>query len=198
MSAVATTVESDVSPPRRGRPRRADVDAAILAATIDLLVETGVAGFSMDLLAQRAGVGKATIYRRWASREELILEALETAVAPLPDPDTGSLRRDLQTYMESLVERVGSAPRNDVLPHLLEASCYDEQLRASLEGYVRDRQSTVRTILRRGISRGELPADADIDVHVDAVLGPFFYRRLLSGAPLDRRFTTRLVDHILR
>ena len=151
MSAMPPRSRATSARHARGRPRRADVDAAILAATIDLLVETrrgrvldGPHWPSVPASARRRSTAAG---RR---REELILEALETAVAPLPDPDTGSLRRDLQTYVESLVERVGSAPRNDVLPHLLEASCYDDQLRASLEGYVRDRQSTVRTILEAG------------------------------------------------
>ena len=189
---------TDVSVGTRGRPRRADADEAILNAALELLAETGAAGFSMDVLAQRAGVGKATIYRRWASKEALVLDALRTATAPIPVPDEGDLRADLSAYTDALVERFGGGRGSDVLPHLIAASCYDDQLRASLDDYTRGRQRTIRLILRRGIERGELPPDTDVDLLVDVILGPFLYRHLLTGAPVDRKFARRLVDHVTR
>jgi hypothetical protein len=85
-----------------------------------------------------------------------------------------------------------------VLPHLIEASCYDDQLRASLDEYLRERQATTRMILHRAIERGQLPADTDVDLITDVILAPFFYRHLLTGAPVDRDFTHRLVDFALR
>ena len=186
-------------PTKRGRPRRADADAAILAATLELLSEVGFAGLSMDLLAQRAGVGKATIYRRWGSKESLILDTLRTMWAPLPVPDEGTLRGDLLTYMTSVTTSFGRSGRDaDVLPHLIEASCYDEQLRASLDEYLRQRQATTRLILDRGMARGEIASDTDIDLVTDLLLGSFFYRRLLTGSPVDRAFIERLVDYALR
>jgi AcrR family transcriptional regulator len=182
---------------RRGRPRRADADAAILSAALELVGEAGVGGLSMDQVAQRAGVGKATIYRRWASKESLILDALRVATSPIPVPDEGGLRADLIAYTDAIVERLGASHTSDVLPHLIAASCYDEQLRASLEDYTQSRQATLRRILRRGIERGELSPDTDVNLLVDVTLGPFFYRRLLSGATVDRRFSRRLVDAVL-
>jgi AcrR family transcriptional regulator len=182
---------------RRGRPRRADADAAILSAALELVAEAGIGGLSMDHLAQRAGVGKATIYRRWASKEALILDALSVATSPIPVPDEGALHADLIAYTDAIVERLGANTVSDVLPHLLAASCYDEQLRASLDDYIRSRQETLRRVLKRGIERGELPPDADVNLLVDVTLGPFFYRRLLSGANVDRRFSRRLVDAVL-
>jgi AcrR family transcriptional regulator len=197
---MGATARSAVEPIaiRRGRPRRPDADQAIMSAALELLAEVGVAGFSMDLLAQRAGVGKATIYRRWVSKEALILDALRTTTLPIPAPDEGNLRADLIGYTDQLVERFGDGRGSDVLPHLIEASCYDEQLRASLDEYTRGRQAAIRQILQRGIDRGELPADTDVDLLVDVILGPFFYRHLLTGAPVDREFTHRLVDLALR
>ena len=183
---------------KRGRPRRADADAAILGATLELLNEVGVAGLSMDLLAHRAGVGKATIYRRWDSKEALILDALRLTTAPIPAPDEGSLRADLFAYMDEVIARFSPGRGEDVLPHLIEASCYDAQLRASLDDFTRDRQATIRLILQRGIERGELPADVDVDLLVDVLLGPFFYHHLLTGAVVDRDFTHRLVEFALR
>jgi AcrR family transcriptional regulator len=202
MSAVAATGAAAVgeapAPARRGRPRRADADEAILSAALEILAEVGVGGLSMDELAQRAGVGKATIYRRWTSKEALVLDALHTATTPIPTPDEGALRADLITYTDALIERFGAGRGSDVLPHLIAASCYDDHLRASLDEYTRARQATIRLILRRGIERGELPDDTDLDLLVDVILGPFFYRHLLTGAPLDRDFSRRLVDLVVR
>ena len=183
---------------KRGRPRRADADEAILAATLELLSEVGVAGLSMDLLAQRAGVGKATIYRRWDSKEALILDTLRVMSTPIPAPDEGSVRADLFAYMDAVIEQFAPGRGSDVLPHLIEASCYDEQLRASLDDYLRDRQSTTRLILHRGIERGELSPDVDVDLITDVILAPFFYRHLLTGAAVDRSFTHRLIEFALR
>lgn len=198
MTATAAGGPLERPPAKRGRPRRADADEAILSATLALLSEVGVAGLSMDLLAHRAGVGKATIYRRWDSKEALILDTLRMMSAPLPVPDEGSVRDDLLAYMGSLGEYFTSGRGSDALPHLIEASCYDEQLRASLDTYLRDRQSTTRLILHRGIDRGELPADVDVDLVTDLLLAPFFYRHLLTGSGTDRSFTQRLVDFALR
>lgn len=183
--------------PVRGRPRTVGLDAAIVAAAIELLGEVGMVGLSMDSLAQRAGVGKATIYRRWGSKEQLVIDVLQAIVEPGPAPDTGTVAGDLTEYTQTMVQRFGDGRTSDVLPHLIEASCYDEQLRESLDDYSRQRQSTLRSMLRRGIERGELPADYDIDSVVDAVMGAFVYRRLMSGAPIDATFARRLVAFVL-
>jgi AcrR family transcriptional regulator len=183
---------------KRGRPRRADADEAILAATLELLSEVGVAGLSMDLLAQRAGVGKATIYRRWDSKEALILDTLRMMSTPIPVPDEGTVYDDLCAYMDAVIEHFAPGRGSDTLPHLIEASCYDEQLRASLDDYLRERQSTTRLLLHRGIERDELPATTDVDLITDVILAPFFYRHLLTGAPVDRPFIHRLVEFALR
>jgi AcrR family transcriptional regulator len=196
MSAIAP--ELAPVPTKRGRPRRADADEAILTATRELLSQVGVAGLSMDVLAQRAGVGKATIYRRWDSKETLILDALRMTATPIPVPDEGNLRDDLFAYMDAVIECFSPGRGSDVLPHLIEASCYDEQLRTSLDDYTLGRQATIRVLLQRGVERGELPAEADIDLIVDVILAPFFYHHLLTGATVDSEFTHRLVEFALR
>jgi AcrR family transcriptional regulator len=182
---------------RRGRPRDAGAEEAILRATIDLLAGGGVAGLSMDLVAKRAGVGKATIYRRWASKEELVLDALSTAPPVVPTPDTGSVRGDLVAWATALAQKFIDAPTNDVLPHLLEAAVFDERVRVSLQTYLRDRQETVRTILARGIERGELTDDDDVELMVDVMIAPFMYRRLMTGGPISTSFATRLAAFVL-
>jgi AcrR family transcriptional regulator len=178
--------------PRRGRPRSAEADQAILAATLDLAKQVGITGMSMDDVAHRAGVSKATIYRRWCSKEELVLDALRSAVLPFDDVDTGTLRGDLDLYVGELIQRFGPGPMNDVLPHLIEVSCHDETIRSSLDDYIRVRRVPLRTILARAVERGELPRDTDIDVTIDTLIGAFVYRRLLSHDTIDEQFATRL------
>lgn len=182
-----------VNTTRRGRPRSADADEAILAATLDLAGEVGINGMSMDDLAERAGVSKTTIYRRWTSKEQLVLEALRSAMGPLDDVDTGSVRDDLRAYLIELGERMGRGRMSDVLPHLIEVACHDEALRSRLDDYVQYRRAPMLAILGRGLDRGELPADTDVDVLADVLIGPFVYRRLLTHAALDADFVDRLL-----
>ncbi len=181
-----------VAAPARGRPRREGVDEAVVAAAARLVGEVGMAGISMDLVAQRAGVSKATIYRRWASKEELVIEVMRRFVEPTAAPDTGSVAEDVRQFAVALAQRFAHQRKSDVLPHLVAAACYDESLRAALDHYSRSRQSTIREILRRGVRRGELPADYDIDVAVDMLLGAFLYRRLMSGGSLSADVAARI------
>jgi AcrR family transcriptional regulator len=178
--------------PRRGRPRSVEADQAILGATLDLASEVGITGMSMDDVAQRAGVSKATIYRRWCSKEALVLDALRSAALPFDDVDSGTLRGDLDLYVGELIQRFSPGPMNDVLPHLIEVSCHDETIRSSLDDYIRVRRVPLRTILTRAVERGELPYDTDIDVTIDTLIGAFVYRRLLSHDAIDEHFAARL------
>ncbi len=185
------------SPPRRGRPRSIEVDDAILAATLELVSEVGISGMAMDELAKRAGVAKATIYRRWSNKEALVIEALRSAMGPIESADTGNLRTDLERYLGELLGRFDRNPMNDVLPHLIEAACHDSGIQSSLDDYVQFRRTPLREIFERARERGDLDGDADIDVLIDLTIGPFIYRRLLTRDTVDERFVARLLDQIL-
>lgn len=179
--------------PRRGRPRSADVDEAVLAATLELAGEVGVTKMSMDELAERAKVSKATIYRRWATKEQLVLDALRSAMSPLDEVDTGSLRSDLDLLLGEFVQRLQRGHMNDVLPHLIEVACHDESIRSSLDDYVQARRGPLRAIFERAIARGELATGSDVEVLIDAIVGPLMYRRLLSHDTIDLEFVDRLL-----
>ncbi|TDT14523.1 TetR family transcriptional regulator [Ilumatobacter fluminis] len=183
--------------PRRGRPRSAGADEAILTATLDVAREVGFRGMSMDVIAERAGVSKATIYRRWASKEALVLQALRSAINPMDEVDLGSVRADLVTYLNDLADRMASGNMTDVLPHLIEWAVHDEQLRVELDGYVAHRRQPLVAILTRGIERGEIRDDLDLDTIVDAFVGPFIYRKLLTGDAIDATLVDRLLALIL-
>ena len=182
---------------RPGRPRSAGVDEALLDATLQLAGEVGIHGMSMDDLARRAGVSKTTIYRRWPSKEALVLDALAHAIRPFDLVDTGSLLGDLEEYLRELGHRMENGRTSDVLPDLISASARDAALRESLDEWVRHRRQPLNTILGRGVQRGELAADADLDTIIDVLIGAFMYRRLLSHAPLDEAFVSALLHVVL-
>jgi AcrR family transcriptional regulator len=152
---------------------------------------------SMDDVAERAKVSKATIYRRWTSKEALVLDALQSAISVLDETDTGTLRGDLTAYLGQLVERVRNGRLRDVLPHLIEVACHDEALRSSLDQYVDSRRVPMLRILDRAAERGELPAGIDVEVLVDALIAPFFYRRLLRNKVVDANFVDQLLALVL-
>ena len=182
---------------RRGRPRSPDADEAILGATLAVAGEVGFRGMSMDVVAERAGVSKTTIYRRWSSKEALVLEALRRAINPLDDVDLGSVRADLSTYLTALGERMTGGAISEILPHLIDVAVHDPQLRCQLDDYVSHRRVPLVAILERGVARGEVRSDIDPAIVVDVLLGPYVYRKLLTGAPLDERFVTDLLDLVL-
>lgn len=185
------------TPRRPGRPRSEGVDEALLDATMALAGEVGMHAMSMDDLAHRAGVSKATIYRRWPSREALVLDAFAHAIRPFDLVDTGSLRGDLDAYLRELGRRMQTGRTSDVLPDLISAAARDEALRESLDEWVRHRRQPLNTILGRGVQRGELARDSDLDTIIDALIGAFTYRRLLSHAPLDDAFVAALLHVVL-
>jgi AcrR family transcriptional regulator len=180
-----------------GRPRSAGVEETLLEATLQLAGEVGMYGMSMDDLAQRAGVSKATIYRRWPSKEALVLDAFAHAIRPFDPIDTGSARGDLVVYLTELGRRLQTGRTSDVLPDLISASVRDDALRESLDEWVRHRRQPLTAILERAVNRGELATDTDLDTIIDALIGAFTYRRLLSHAPLDGDFVARLLSTVL-
>ena len=166
---------------RPGRPRSAEAHAAILRAALELAVEGGLRGLSMEAIAARAGVGKATIYRRWKSKTALVAEAIGS-IAVAPDvPDTGTVHGDFEATSSAAVGRMAPEAFR-VLPRLMADAADDPDLLEALQqALVRPRRAVIAEILRRGIARGEVRADIDLDLVIDMLIGPMIARVLMSG-----------------
>jgi AcrR family transcriptional regulator len=167
---------------RPGRPRSAAADASIVRATLELLLEGGYRGLTMEQVSARAGVGKATLYRRHASKPELVATAIRHLNQPLALPATGDVRTDILTVARSVqagAERVEFA---SVAPRLLAESANDPEMHAIFyENLVAPRRAIMAGVLRAAIDRGELRADVDVEQAIDVLTGPWVYRLLISG-----------------
>jgi AcrR family transcriptional regulator len=182
----------------RGRPRDADREDAILAATRELLAETGYERLTIEAVATRARAGKATIYRRWPGKAQLVVEALRCRPQALPVmPDTGDLRADM---IEGILSFVVDLTEHDagLMIGLASSMRSDPELAALVrEQTVSCRRDAASAWLERAAGRGQIDPDADIAVVVDLVPAVVFMRLLGTGEPVDREYVTRLVDTVL-
>jgi AcrR family transcriptional regulator len=185
--------------PKRGRPRSEQADRAILAAAADLLAERGLAGMSIEEVASRAGVGKATIYRRWTSRGALALDAfLAEFQNQQPLPDTGSLHDDLLTALRSWIRSVTRTSAGPVLAGLIAEAQLDPALATAWRERVVERlRAQHKIMLDRAVARGEISAKTDYDVVLDLMFGAAYHRLLHGHRPLTDVFARRVVDLIM-
>jgi len=187
---VSTAEETGSVPRGRppGRPRSAEADSAILYATLDLLVEDGYRALSMESVRQRAGVGKATLYRRYSGKAELVAAAVERLTPNFGAPDdTGSFRGDFEALLELLQATLYVPRLATFMPRLMAEAVDDETLYAIFSArLVEPRREVMRTLLRRAVTRGEVREDVDLETAVDVLVGPLVYRIIISGGHFER------------
>jgi AcrR family transcriptional regulator len=185
----------------RGRPRSARSQKAIVAAAIEILLEQGLNSMSMDDVAKRAGVSKATIYRWWASKELLAMDALATEwalPAPSPDLDTGGLRGDLLARLRPWLAQLNLKPYERIIAGLLAQTQTDPEFaKLYREHFVAPRRDETRMLLLRAIERGEIGADTNLEVTLDLLYGPIYHRLLHGHAPLNDGFAAQVVDAVI-
>jgi AcrR family transcriptional regulator len=182
-----------------GRPREARLDGAIVAATLELVAEVGIHDFRMDDVAERAGVGKAAIYRRYRSKDELVTATVAALVSEITVPDTGSTREDLLALMREAVAVYGDPIKAGVMPSLVGAMRQRPELaRALRDGFLAQRRAALRAVLDRGVARGDLRADLDVELALDVLGGALFYRLLITGGPIDGNLAEGVAELILR
>ena len=188
------------SPAVHHRPggRSARVRGAVLKATLEQLAETGYAALSLEGVARRAGVHKTSLYRRWGTRDSLVLDAiLERAGQWVPIPDTGSVRRDLLELARAIIANVSTPEMEAVIRAFVAEAPRESALASRGREFWAARFAADRQIVQRGIDRGELPADTDPDLVIEALLGPLYLRPLVTGQPLEMAFVERVVDLLL-
>jgi AcrR family transcriptional regulator len=165
----------------RGRPRSEKADKAILDATLRMLGTQGVAGTTIEGVAADAGVGKTTIYRRWPTKTDLILAAISNIVPPGDPPDTGSMAGDMAALAETQRRRLAGSGLSGIVPRVLAESMSDPQLHQDfVDRVVEPFRSMLRLFIERGIDRGELRPDLEVEALVDLLHAIPIYRILMS------------------
>jgi AcrR family transcriptional regulator len=181
-----------------GRPRDPECDRAILDAALAEYAEGGLDGLSVDAVAMRAGVSKATIYRRYPGKVDLVIAAASMACEESsPRPDTGTLRGDLTAVLRNTRRTledpvVGAAKRK-----LIFDATQNDELAVMHRDLVRRRREVTITVLRRAIERGELQPDLDLEFACDTLGAPVFYRYLLMHDRVSDKYIDKIVDGFL-
>ncbi len=160
-------------------------------------MEVGFSALTVEGVATRAGVGKATIYRRWPSKLPLVIEAFGQ-LPGLEDVDTGNLVDDLNRMLKGYLQLFNQTPLAAVLPSLAGERAHNPQLSELLDPVIRARRRPLVRALERGVERGELPADLDLDLGADLVVGPIAVRLFFSGRGVSPRMVGPMVDLALR
>jgi AcrR family transcriptional regulator len=192
--------ELEMVVPRRGpgRPRSAEADRAILAATVALLAEAGFAAITMERVASSAGVGKATVYRRWASKVDLVIDAIRTGMHDIEPPGTGSLRQDLVTLMSVQIDWLRDSDTGRMVAGLSAEIQHNAELADALRtNLIISRRAVVRRLLADAVLSGEVRSDADLDVVLDLLYGAIHFRVLVTGEPLEADLASKIVDAVL-
>jgi AcrR family transcriptional regulator len=186
VSGVSAPQDLGARPP--GRPRSAEADEAILRAALELLAEDGYAALTMERVRERAGVGKATLYRRYGSKEELARAAITHLNSDIPVPaDTGSLAGDFAATAQAILAGAARTGALTLMPRLLSEVAGDPDMHALFSAHlVEPRRRVVRVIVERAKGRGEVRADVDPELAVDLMVGPMIYRIIMAGGQVER------------
>jgi len=185
---MSGTAAQKTPPGRRpGRPRSAEADQAIVAATVAVLMEDGYRGLRMEAVVARSGVGKATLYRRFGSKAELVAHVVRLLNRGITAPDTGSLEGDWLALADTVLSAARTTNSAVFLPRLLAESAGDAELhRIFYENLVQPRRAATREVLERAIARGELREDLDVELAMDVLVGPIIYRLLIAGGDIEQ------------
>ena len=197
--SMRTPVPRPAAPPRGGRPRSDASHRKILQATRELLTEESYADLRIERVAARAGVGKATIYRRWGSKEALAQELLAELAGPhIAVAETGNTREELLAAVLNPMRAITDTPFGPVIRSLLSQIATNPTLgdpfRATV---VQGRRDEIAKVIERGIARGDLRRDADAAIATELLVGPVYFR-VMFGGELTPAFANDVVDSLLR
>ena len=184
---------TESSDPRAVRSRRVIINAAV-----ELLAEHGFAGTTIEAIAARSGAAKTTVYRHWPDKRAVLLAAVEAMVPSAAAPDSGTLRGDLVGFGLDLAQIISTPPTSALVPALIDAAERDPEIAELLADFTAQRRRPVHTAVERAVERGEVEAGRDAGLIEGLLLGPIFYRRLLSRQPVTEAFVESVVDTFLR
>ncbi|MFZ0497496.1 MAG: TetR/AcrR family transcriptional regulator [Steroidobacteraceae bacterium] len=184
--------------PHLGRPRDERIDADVVSAVLDVLNSGGYRAVTIAAIAQRTKRGRSSIYRRWPSKRHLVAYSVVSTMGATPAADTGDLGRDLNAVVETLL-RAFAGPLRQALPGLVADMANDPQLGEAIRKEVLAiRRRSMRQALARAVRRGEIRADFDVELILDMLTGPFYYRALFAHARISRRMAQEAVKYVLR
>ncbi|RZU74747.1 TetR family transcriptional regulator [Micromonospora kangleipakensis] len=196
MSDMTSTADAPRSP---GRPRSVRADEAIIEATLDLLAEgSSIETLSIEAIAARAGVGKATIYRRWSGKDALLIDALRRLKGIQPQPAGHSVRDDLVLLVGAVGHNIDPRAAK-IMPCLVPEVNRSPDHFQLYQNIIEPRRKLMREVLRRGVASGELRPDLDIELTMALLTGPMLIQRMLRWHPEldDRILPERIVDAVL-
>jgi AcrR family transcriptional regulator len=190
---------SEAVPRAPGRPRSAESHHAIIRAVLELLLEDGFRSLTMEQVRVRAGVGKATIYRRWSSKEEMVRDAIVYLNQEFQTPDTGTFRGDYDAIVTMTIASAQRSGAANFMPRLLAEAAGNPELHAIFyANLVAPRRRALRQALERAVRRGELRDDVDLELAIDLLAGPVVYRLLITAGDFDQLFAVDdLLDAVL-
>lgn len=194
---MPTTDATTTEEPTRGRPRDPSRDEAIIDAAIEVLVRDGYDRLSMEGVATAAGVGKATVYRRWSSKAELVIDAMTTLKPVIESIDTGSLDGDIE-----LMIGASCSPHSERLLQVMASICSalprePDLLEAFRTRFTEPRIARISGMLERARSRGELGPEVDVAMAASLVPSLMLQRVLMTGQPAGRVYAEQIVGGVL-
>ncbi|MCZ8380131.1 TetR/AcrR family transcriptional regulator [Mycobacterium sp. CPCC 205372] len=187
-------------PPTGAAVLQPTVTASITEAVLDELADLGYARLSMEAVAKRAGVGKSALYRRWSSKQEMALAVLaEFSIDQAPAPDTGSLRGDLRESLDAVARWLSHPRFSRILPDLVAEMARNPELSDLVEGMIgRPRRDRGAVMLQRAMRRGELAPDTDLDIALDLIGAPVYWRLTVRDADAEPGYLDKLADMLVR
>lgn len=172
------------APRQLGRPRDPKLDQALIDATLRLLADGGYSALTMEAVAAAAGVGKATLYRRWAGKEQLVVDAIATLSEPPAAQAGAGVRDELVALLEAMRLTSRSSLAGKIFPRLISEGADNPELMKRYRAQVLDpRRERFRAVLRRGAAQGLVRADLDLDHAINLLIGPMVYRNLIRSEP---------------
>jgi AcrR family transcriptional regulator len=188
---VADSTETQDSRVKRSK-------AKVLAETYRQLVNSGIAGVSVDEIAQSCGVSKTTIYRHWPSRSALLIDACSSLGSAPEVPDTGTLQGDVRVLLTQLADQLQTANWSSVYPSIIDAAERDSDIAGMQAALHKAFMTPFEAVVERAKAKREIPSRRSTSDLIPALVGPLFYRRWFSKQKIDKRFIDGIIALVLR